>query len=349
MNENYANTGEHKQPLFGKTLDELKEIIQGTGAPGYTAKQVTDWIYKKDVDDIEAFSNISLSIREKLEENFIIGKHQPTNVQVSKDGTKKYLYPVSPGRFIETAYIPDKDRSTLCLSSQVGCKMGCHFCMTGKQGYQGNLKAGEIINQFYSLPEKEKITNIVYMGMGEPLDNLEEVLKSLEILTSAWGTGMSPRRITVSSIGIIKGLREFLEKSQCHLAISLHTPFQEERKQMMPVEKHDPIQEVIGEIKKHDFSGQRRVSFEYIMFKGVNDTPRHVKGLTSLLNGIKCRVNLIKFHDIPDSPWKGSNHETMLQFRDQLTARGIVTTIRTSRGEDIQAACGLLSTSALKK
>jgi len=346
MKKNNSNTEGQKLPLFGKTLDELKNVIQEIGVPAFTAKQITDWLYKKAVDEIDAFSNISLSTREKLKEKFIIGKIPPSNVQVSVDGTKKYLYPVSTGRYIETAYIPEKDRSTLCVSSQVGCKMGCHFCMTGKQGFQGNLLAGEIINQYYSLPDREKITNIVYMGMGEPLDNLEEVLKSLEILTSTWGAAMSPRRITVSSIGILKGLKPFLDNLSCHLAISLHTPFEEERRQLMPIENHDPIRTVISEIKKHDFSRQRRVSFEYIMFKNVNDTPRHIKGLTSLLNGIKCRVNLIKFHDVPGLSWQGSNHETMLHFRDQLTSKGIVTTIRASRGEDIQAACGLLSTNA---
>ncbi|HRZ50171.1 MAG TPA: 23S rRNA (adenine(2503)-C(2))-methyltransferase RlmN, partial [Bacteroidales bacterium] len=225
-----------------------------------------------------------------------------------------------------------------------GCKMGCLFCMTGKQGFQGNLTAGEIVNQLCSIPEWHQVTNIVYMGMGEPFDNLEQVLKSLEILTAPWGMAMSPRRITVSTIGIIPGMREFLEKSQCHLAVSLHTPFDAERRNLMPVQNVYPVQEVVDEIRRHDFSGQRRVSFEYIMFDGLNDTPDHVKELARMLHGLPCRVNLIRFHPIPGTPLTGTPDQRITEFRDALTAKGVFTTIRASRGLDIQAACGLLST-----
>lgn len=216
--------------------------------------------------------------------------------------------------------------------------------MTGKQGFQGNLSAGEIVNQLRSIPEWHKVTNIVYMGMGEPLDNLDNVLGSLDILTSDWGMAMSPRRITVSSIGVKPAMIKFLELSQCHLAISLHNPFDEERKALMPIENVYPIQEIVDEIRKYDFSGQRRVSFEYIMFEGLNDTHMHVREMVKLLNKLYCRVNLIRFHPIPNSPLKGSSDEQILKFRDALTARGVFTTIRASRGLDIQAACGLLST-----
>jgi len=252
-------------------------------------------------------------------------------------------------KFVEAAYIPDNDRATLCVSSQVGCKMGCLFCMTGKQGFQGNLSAGEIVNQLRSIPEWHNISNIVYMGMGEPFDNLENVLQSLDILTSEWGMAMSPRRITVSTIGVIPAMREFLEKSQCHLAVSLHTPFDDERRSLMPIQNVYPIEEVVKEIRKFDFSGQRRVSFEYIMFDGVNDSPQHVKEMARLLNGLQCRVNLIRFHSIPASPLKGSPDERIFEFRDSLTSKGIFTTIRASRGQDIQAACGLLSTKEIQK
>ena len=222
--------------------------------------------------------------------------------------------------------------------------MGCLFCMTGKQGFQGNLSAGEIVNQVLRLPERDKLTNIVYMGMGEPLDNTQEVLKSLEILTSEWGLAMSPRRITLSTIGILPGMIEFLEKSECHLAISLHTPFEEERKNLMPIQNIYPIREIVKTLKKWDWSKQRRVSMEYIMFKDLNDSEKHVKELASLFNGIKCRINLIKFHSIPDTPLEGSDPERMEYFRDLLSSKGITSTIRRSRGEDIYAACGLLST-----
>jgi 23S rRNA (adenine2503-C2)-methyltransferase len=270
-------------------------------------------------------------------------------VQASVDGTKKYLYPAHKGLFIEAAYIPEKDRHTLCISSQIGCKMGCLFCMTGKQGFQGQLTAGEMVNQVLSLPESDQLTNVVYMGMGEPMDNIENVLKSLEIFTSDWGMGWSPRRINVSTIGVEPAMRRFIEESDAHLAISLHTPFNEERKKLMPIEQVYPIEEVISALKEYDFGRQRRISFEYIMFDGVNDTPAHIKGLTKLLNGIRCRINLIRFHPIPDSPLRGSSDEKMKWFSEQLSKKGLTTTIRRSRGEDIYAACGLLSTKNMIK
>ncbi|MGC9341291.1 MAG: 23S rRNA (adenine(2503)-C(2))-methyltransferase RlmN, partial [Bacteroidales bacterium] len=298
---------------------------------------------------IEEMSNISKKNRELLAEKFLFGLQTFKSFQESVDGTKKYLFPAMSGKFIESAYIPESKRSTLCVSSQVGCKMGCLFCMTGKQGFQGNLSAGEIVNQVRSLPEQENLTNIVYMGMGEPLDNTKEVLKSLEILTSEWGFAMSPRRITISTIGMIPGMKEFLEKSECHLAISLHTPFEDERKRLMPVENVYPLKEVMNEVKKYNWFRQRRISLEYIMFKDLNDTDRHVSELVRLLHGIKCRVNLIKFHAIPDTPLEGSSPLVMESFRDKLNAKGITATIRRSRGEDIYAACGLLSTKEMVK
>ena len=225
--------------------------------------------------------------------------------------------------------------------------MNCRFCMTGKQGFQANLSATEILNQLRSIEEFSRITNIVFMGMGEPIDNLPEVLKALEILTADWGYAMSPKRITVSTVGIVPAMKEFLERSKCHLAVSLHNPLPDQRAEMMPIQKKYPIQEVLDAIRSHDFGLQRRVSFEYIMFAGLNDTPRHVSALAALLKGIDCRVNLIRFHSIPNSPFQASDEATIQQFKDALNARGVLTTIRTSRGEDIQAACGLLSTKDL--
>ena len=225
--------------------------------------------------------------------------------------------------------------------------MGCLFCMTGKQGFQGNLTAGEILNQYRSLPEKERITNIVYMGMGEPLDNLDPVLKSLEVLTSPWGYAMSPRRITVSTIGITPSMKEFLDNSEAHLAVSLHSPFEEERRKLMPVQQVYPLKEVLEEIRSWNFGRQRRVSFEYILFRGLNDSRRHVNELSRILHGIRCRINLIRFHPIPGTPLEAPGEETIQEFKKQLNDKGIITTIRASRGQDIWAACGLLSTKAL--
>ncbi len=336
-----------KDQLFGKNLTELQELSITLGLPKFTGKQLADWLYKKEVSSIDEMSNLSKKARELLNEKYELGLTTPSKVQVSIDGTKKYLFPTLHNKFIETAMIPDDDRKTVCVSTQVGCKMGCLFCMTGKQGFQGQLTAGEIVNQIRSIEEYGHVSNIVYMGMGEPLDNLEAVLKSLDILTSEWGYAMSPRRITVSSIGIIPAMIRFLNESEAHLAISLHTPFDEERRKLMPVQIAYPIAEVVHEIKGWDFGRQRRVSFEYILFKGLNDTPFHVRELVRLLAGIRCRINLIRFHPVPGTPLESPDEETINSFRDQLNAKDITTTIRASRGQDIYAACGLLSTKEL--
>jgi 23S rRNA (adenine2503-C2)-methyltransferase len=338
-----------KDILFGKTLTELQVIVKELGLPGYTAAQMTDWLYKKKADHIDDMTNLSKKARTLLNERFVMGLTEPSKVQASVDGTKKYLFPAHRNLFIEAAYIPEEDRKTLCVSSQVGCKMGCLFCMTGKQGFQSQLSAGEIINQIRSIPESDELSNVVYMGMGEPMDNIDEVLKSLQILTSEWGFAWSPRRINVSTIGVIPAMRRFIEESEAHLAISMHSPFDEERKKLMPIQQVYAIEQVIEAIRAYDFGRQRRISFEYIMFEGINDTATHVKGITKLLNGIRCRVNLIKFHPIPDSPLRGTSHKQMQWFADQLSNKGITTTIRRSRGEDIYAACGLLSTKELVK
>jgi len=336
-----------KDQLFGKDLNELQEISLALGLPKFTGKQLADWLYKKEISSIDEMSNLSKKARELLNEKYEYGISAPSKVQVSLDGTKKYLFPTSHNKFIETAMIPDDDRKTVCVSTQVGCKMGCLFCMTGKQGFQGQLTAGEIVNQIRSIKEYGDVSNIVYMGMGEPFDNLDAVLKSLDILTSEWGYAMSPRRITVSSIGIIPAMIRFLNESEAHLAISLHTPFDEERRKLMPVQIAYPIADVVHEIKGWDFGRQRRVSFEYIMFKGLNDTPIHIRELAKLLSGIRCRINLIRFHPVPGTPLESPDEETINNFRDHLNAKDIITTIRASRGQDIYAACGLLSTKEL--
>ena len=336
-----------REHLFGKTLEELKDLSVKLGLPSFTGRQLAEWLYKKEVFTFEEMTNLSLKARALLKENYDTGIISPTDVQVSVDGTKKYLFPALEGKFIETAYIPDGKRHTVCVSSQVGCKMGCLFCMTGKQGFQGNLSSGEILNQYRSIPEWRSITNLVYMGMGEPLDNLEEVLKSLEALTSDWGFALSPRRITVSTIGITPAMLEFLNRSNTHLAVSLHTPFEEERRKLMPVQQVYPLKEVLKEIKSWDFGRQRRVSFEYILFKDFNDSVSHVNELSRILHGIRCRINLIRFHPIPDTPLESPDEETIQAFKEKLTAKGITTTIRASRGQDIWAACGLLSTKKL--
>ena len=333
-----------KKKLMGMTLAELQQVAAEVGLPGYTAKQMADWLYKKHVTEVSEMTNVALAKRSALAERYEVGAYPPAMAQRSVDGTIKYLYAAGEGHFVESVYIPTEDRATLCVSSQVGCKMNCLFCMTGKQGFSANLTANQILNQIQSLPERESLTNLVFMGMGEPLDNVNELFKVLEILTAPWGYGWSPKRITVSTVGAMKGLRRFLEESECHLAFSLHSPYPEERLSLMPVEKAFPAQAVIDLIRRYAFTHQRRVSFASSVFKGLNDDLKHADALARLLRQIPCRVNLIRFHAIPNVPLQTSDMARMEAFRDRLNAKGVVCTIRASRGEDIFAACGMLST-----
>lgn len=338
-----------KEPLLGKTRDELTQLSVELGLPSYTGGQLAYWLYKTPVDSFDQMTNISKKTRALLSERYDLGVKSPVTVKESVDGTKKYLFNAGNAKFIEAAYIPDGDRHTLCVSSQVGCKMGCLFCMTGKQGFQGHLNAGEILNQLRSIPERPIITNVVYMGMGEPFDNPDAVMKSTAILTAEYGFAISVRKVTVSTIGIIPAMKTFLETSKCNLAVSLHTPFDDERRKLMPIQNVYPVKDVVETIQQYDIGKYRRVSFEYIMFKGINDTRRHVNELARLLNKVNCRINLIRFHSIPGTPLESSDEETILDFQQALNAKGIVTTVRASRGQDIEAACGLLSTKELVK
>jgi len=335
------------ESLFGVTITDLGKIAVQAGLPAYGAQQLSHWLYRKHATNFDEMLNLSLHARQWLSEHYTIETPGSLKVTESPDGTKKYLFPTDGGGFVETAWIPEGKRATLCLSVQVGCKMGCLFCMTGKQGFQGHLSAGQILNQYRSLPERDLVTNIVYMGMGEPMDNLKNVLQSLEVLCSPDGYGLSPSRITVSTVGLIPAMEEFLERTRCHLAVSLHSPFEEERRRLMPVENVYPLTDVLTLLRNRLWGRQRRVSFEYIMFKGINDTIRHAREVARVLNGIRCRVNLIPFHPIPATPLAPSPRETMERFQKELKSRGILTTIRQSRGLDIFAACGMLSTREL--
>lgn len=338
-----------KKHLLGLTLDELKDVALECGLPKFAAKQMADWLYKKRVLSIEEMTNLSLANRNLLSEKYDVGRSLPVEDQRSIDGTVKYLFKTDAGKFIESVMIPEDDRATLCVSSQVGCKMNCLFCMTGKQGFNGHLSANEILNQVCSIEESDDLTNIVFMGMGEPLDNYEQLKKTLDIMTSDYGFAWSPKRITVSTTGVTPKLKRFLDESNAHLAVSLHTPIKEQRLSIMPAEKAFPLSGVLDLLKQYDWSKQRRLSFEYIMFKDFNDSIAHAKELFKILNGLDCRVNLIRFHAIPNVDLVTSSNETMIQFRDFLTRKGLMCTIRSSRGEDIFAACGMLSTEKNKQ
>jgi len=333
------------------TPAELKAAVQELGMPAFTAKQIAQWLYEKHVSEIDEMTNLSKQNRERLSEHFEVGAMAPLQCQRSKDGTVKYLFPVltthhSPlaTKFVETVYIPDGERATLCVSCQVGCKMNCLFCQTGKQGWEGDLTVADILNQIYALPEAENLTNIVFMGQGEPMDNLDNVLRATEVLTADWGYAWSPKRITVSSVGVKGKLKRFLDESQCHVAISMHSPIHEQRLQLMPAENAQRIADTVELLKQYDFTHQRRCSFEYICFAGLNDQPLHAREIVRLLEGLECRVNLIRFHEIPGVDLPSSDEHRMEALRDYLTKHGVFTTIRASRGQDIFAACGLLST-----
>ena len=352
-----------KIKLLGKNLDELKRIVAAEGLPGFTAKQIAQWLYVKKVKSIDEMTNLSKAARAQLSEKYEVGLIEYAGLQISSDGTKKYLFPVncthrrglnlaSDGKIpeeeleasaVEAVMIPDADRATLCVSSQAGCRMGCKFCMTGRQGFHGQLSAADIISQFIAVDESDKLTNTVFMGMGEPLDNYENVMRAIEIFTADWGFGWSPKRITLSTIGVIPNLKRYLDECKCHLAVSLHDPFGPERLSVMPVQGAWPIQDVIDLIKQYDFSGQRRVSFEYTMFAGFNDTKAHADALIRMLKGLECRMNLIRFHKIPDFPYETSPDVIIENFKTRLNNSGIMTTVRASRGEDILAACGMLA------
>lgn len=358
--------------LLGKTLTELQEVALSVGLQKFAGKQLAQWLYVQRVTDFDEMTNISLKGREALKARYSIGRHAPVREAISQDGTRKYLFEITPptqnsqqliansqqltANYVESVYIPEDDRATLCVSSQAGCKMGCRFCMTGSLGFHGHLSTSEIINQIFEIDSIAltnniaPLSNIVYMGEGEPMDNLDNVLRSLEIMTADYGCAWSPKRITVSTVGI-PTMKRFLEESECHLAVSLHNPFPLERADIMPAEKMMSITDVVALIKQYDWTHQRRVSFEYICWEGMNDTPRHAKELLRLLKGLNCRINLIRFHqgidDVKPSRnnsflFKSSNEDTMVWLRDYLTSNGLTTTIRRSRGEDILAACGML-------
>ena len=362
--------------LLGKTLEELQAVAIGIGLPKFAGKQLAEWLYVRRVRSFDEMSNISLKGREALKEHYIIGRHAPVREAVSADGTRKYLFEVShqpsaisphqehsllseEGRgktFIESVYIPEDDRATLCVSTQAGCKMGCRFCMTGTLGFHGNLPAADILNQIFEIDAmasadgREPLSNLVFMGEGEPMDNIDEVLRTLDIMTASYGCAWSPKRITVSTVGV-PAMKRFLDESECHLAVSMHNPFSAERALIMPAEKAMSIAEVVALIKQYDWSHQRRVSFEYICWAGQNDSPKHAKEIIRLLRGLNCRINLIRFHEGVEEVartnkesrhFPGSDEKQMEWLRDYLTANGVTSTIRRSRGEDILAACGML-------
>ena len=344
MDENNTISNiQERTPLVGMTLSQLQQVVTSLGMPRFTAKQLAEWLYVHRAKSFDEMNNISKANRARLQQAYTLGLEPPCKEQRSIDGTAKYLFNVGDGQAVESVMIPDDDRATLCISSQKGCKMNCHFCMTGRQGFHGNLTATQIINQVLSVPESQDLTNVVFMGMGEPMDNYDAVVKVIEVLTAKWGFAWSPKRITVSSIGKLTELKRLIDSTSVHIAISVHSPFHRERLQLMPVENAFPIDDVMTLLANYDFAHQRRLSVEYIMWDNLNDDIAHADALAELIRHTSARVNLIRFHAIPDSRLRTATNQRMVEFRDHLNQLGIICTIRRSRGEDIMAACGMLA------
>lgn len=333
-----------KYPLLEMTLIGLWSLVKRLGMLGFAAKQIAPRLYDKKVTSTDGTTNLSLKYRGLSKQSYEIGVEAPMEEIHSVDGTVEYLHPVGENHFVKSVYIPSDKRVTLYISSQVDCRIGCKFCMTRKQDYSANLTVHQIINQTYSLPERGKLMNVVVMETGEPFDNPEKVLKILDMLTGSCGCVRNPKRVTVSTAGLRKGLRRFIEESDCYLAISSRPPVATQRVELAPVGKASSITEMVELLKNYDSSKQRRLSFEYIALKKFDDSQVYAKELLRLLHGLDCRVNLIHFHSIPGVALEGADTGTITYFRDYLTMHGLFTTICTSRGEDIFTVCGMLST-----
>jgi 23S rRNA (adenine2503-C2)-methyltransferase len=332
-----------KKSLCGLTADEVFHIIEPWGFTFSHAFSVTNSIYKKGVVDLSDIREIPKALRNLLSEKYCAGTFPPVASEVSDDRTVKYLYRTAGGKLFETVYIPDNKRNTVCVSTQSGCRMGCSFCVTAGYGFHGNLSDGEIINQVISIPEEKKVTHVVLMGMGEPMDNLDNVLNACSILTSGWGLSLSPRNVTVSTVGITPGIEKFLAVSRCNLSLSLFSPFPLERKTMIPAEIKYPVKDILELLRTYPVVKNRRLSLAYVMLKDLNDTDRHLSELKSLIGGSGIRVNLLPYHPNGKDLQKSSSPERMIYFKHNLVISGISASIRKSRGVDISAACGLLA------
>jgi 23S rRNA (adenine2503-C2)-methyltransferase len=333
----------NKKSICGLNKDEIFENIAPFGFTVSNAISIANGIYKKRKRDIHQIEKIPKELKNKLDSEFFSGVLDPVFETVSADGTVKYLFKTESGLAFETVYIPDTRRGTVCVSTQSGCRMGCPFCATAGYGFRGNLTAGEIVNQIISIPYAQNVTHVVFMGMGEPMDNLDNVLKACEIVTAEWGLSISPRNVTVSTVGIRQGIEEYLDRSECNLTLSLFSPFSEERQKIIPSEKNNPAKDIIQLMKDYPVRRQRRLSIAYVMIKELNDSDRHLVELKLLLGGSKIRVNLLHYHPVNNDNTIPSTEERMQFFKHNLVISGISASIRRSRGADISAACGLLA------
>lgn len=332
-----------KMSLCGLTADEILEIIEPIDYTRANAVSISNDIYKKHIQDISDFVNIPARLKKELFNIAVSGINLPKASEISADKSIKYLFRTDDGKEFETVFIPENKRNTVCISTQSGCRMGCSFCATARYGFRGNLTAGEILNQIIAIPQADTIDHIVFMGMGEPMDNLENVLRACNIITAEWGMAISSRNVTVSTVGIITGVKQFLEQSDCNLTVSLYSPFSEERSKYVPAENKYPVQRILDIMKYFPLKKKRRLSLAYVMIKDLNDSDKHLDGLKNILKNTSIRVNLIPYNTVNTDQYCSSSKERMQYFKHNLIISGISASIRKSRGADISAACGLLA------
>ncbi len=321
--------------------NEVKRMVEG----GYRAKQIFDWVYKKGAVDFDSMTNLPVGFREKFKKRFEYGEPLLVGKKTSRDGTEKYLLRLQDGNLIETVFIPTARRNTVCLSTQVGCRYGCSFCSSGTFGFQRDMSCAEIVSQllFLKLHEKKSIDNLVFMGIGEPLDNCDNLIKALDIINSKEGMEIGARKITISTCGIVPGIRKLAETGkQFELSISLHAADDIVRRRLMPVNSKYPIKEVLSAARYFAGKTKRRITFEYVLIDKVNDDPRMARRLGELLKGSLSKVNLIRLNPTPELPFEPPNMERVRDFQSALQSAGVSCTLRKPRGQDIAAACGQL-------
>jgi 23S rRNA (adenine2503-C2)-methyltransferase len=329
------------------SLEELEAHLVERKEPSYRARQIWQWLFRRGAVTFAEMTNLSGSLRARLAEDFTISRLATLRQAISEDGTRKFLFGLSDGQSIETVLIPEAKRLTLCVSTQAGCGFGCVFCATALLGLKRNLRASEILDQVLeasrSLAHDQRITHVVLMGMGEPLANYAETVKALAVMTdTSWGIGISPRRITLSTVGLVPQIRRLMEETKVNLAISLHAPTDELRGQLMPVNRKYSLQQLMECCRSLPIPRRKRITFEYVLLRAVNDSVEDAQALCQLLHDIRCKVNVIPFNPHPGSRYQRPDDSAVARFQQMLQAHGLQINVRRPRGDDIQAACGQL-------
>jgi 23S rRNA (adenine2503-C2)-methyltransferase len=332
-------------------LEELEMILLVQGREKYRAGQILSWVYQKGVSDLEEMITLSKPMRRELSDTFSISQLIPERIEASQDGTKKFLFPLPDGKSIETVLIPEREHQTICISTQVGCQLKCRFCLSGKNGLVRNLAVSEIVNQTCAVKEYlggEENLNLVLMGMGEPLANYDNTIKALKIILSPWGLKFSHRKVTLSTAGLIPEMDRLGKELPVNLAVSLNASDDQTRSYLMPVNKRYPLRELLKACSRYPLPTRKRITFEYNLIRGVNDSKEDALRLAKLVKGIRCKINLIPFNPHPEVNLKRPDEKTVFAFQETLREHGISTLIRKSRGADIHAACGQLTYQRLK-